>query len=168
MSGGAKRGNSSDVGRMSPSRGKGALFGAAVCRQGTFRQTLPFRGDEREEAPHHSGRPLSHRWRPFVALCRPDDSLGGSPTPGEGTDEGAADGCSREDCPEVQRVRAAVNIAKHELGERGPVWWMDGDPDLTGKMVQRTVYAAWFEYQNEERNQVPFDPLSLPDGEPGP
>lgn len=69
--------------------------------------------------------------------------------------------------PEVQRARAAVNIAKHRLGERGPVWWMDGDPDLTGKMVQSTAYADWFE-QQEERNQGPPDPLSLPDGEPGP
>ena len=69
---------------------------------------------------------------------------------------------------EVQRARSAVNIAKHQLGERGPVWWMDGDPDLTGKMVQNTAYADWFERQKEARNQLPPDPLSLPDGEPGP
>ena len=70
--------------------------------------------------------------------------------------------------PEVQRARAAVNIAKHRLGERGPVWWMDGDPDLTGKMIQNTAYADWFERQKEERNQLPFDPLSRPNGEPRP
>lgn len=68
--------------------------------------------------------------------------------------------------PEVQRARAGVNAAKQQLGERGPVWWMDGDPDLTGKMVQNTAYADWFELQKEERNQVPSDPLSLPNGEP--
>ncbi|MBP2300527.1 hypothetical protein [Azospirillum picis] len=39
----------------------------------------------------------------------------------------------------------AVDEAKHALGERGPVWWDDGTPDLNRHMVRTTPYAAWFE-----------------------
>jgi hypothetical protein len=38
----------------------------------------------------------------------------------------------------------AVDIVKRELGERGPVWWTDGSPDLNGRLVTNTPYAAWF------------------------
>ncbi len=38
----------------------------------------------------------------------------------------------------------AVDRAKRALGERGPVWWDDGSPDLNRHMAQTTVYAEWF------------------------
>lgn len=41
-------------------------------------------------------------------------------------------------------ARAAVDAAKTALGERGPVWWSDGVPDLNRKLVKNTPYAAWF------------------------
>ncbi|WP_174241394.1 hypothetical protein [Caulobacter sp. S45] len=41
-------------------------------------------------------------------------------------------------------ARAAVDQAKRALGERGPVWWTDGAPDLNRHMARNTVYAAWF------------------------
>jgi hypothetical protein len=41
-------------------------------------------------------------------------------------------------------ARAAVDAAKHALGERGPVWWTDGAPDLNRKMAVNTPYADWF------------------------
>lgn len=41
-------------------------------------------------------------------------------------------------------ARAAVDQAKHALGERGPVWWTDGAPDYNRKMVANTPYAAWY------------------------
>lgn len=41
-------------------------------------------------------------------------------------------------------ARAAVDAAKHGLGERGPVWWTDGAPDLNRHMARTTVYADWF------------------------
>jgi len=41
-------------------------------------------------------------------------------------------------------ARAAVDAAKHSLGERGPVWWTDGAPDFNRKMVANTPYAGWF------------------------
>jgi hypothetical protein len=37
----------------------------------------------------------------------------------------------------------AVDIAKRKLGERGPVWWTDGSPDLNRQMVKNTPYASW-------------------------
>lgn len=38
----------------------------------------------------------------------------------------------------------AVDHAKRSLGERGPVWWDDGAPDLNRHMVKNTPYAVWF------------------------
>jgi hypothetical protein len=42
-------------------------------------------------------------------------------------------------------ARAGVQSAKVALGERGPVWWTDGAPDLNRRMARNTVYAAWFD-----------------------
>ena len=41
-------------------------------------------------------------------------------------------------------AHAAVDVAKQALGERGPVWWTVGTPDLNRHMVKNTNYAAWF------------------------
>jgi hypothetical protein len=38
----------------------------------------------------------------------------------------------------------AVDRAKRALGERGPVWWKDGSPDLNRHMAKNTPYAAWY------------------------
>lgn len=40
-------------------------------------------------------------------------------------------------------ARARVDSAKVKLGERGPVWWSDGTPDLNRHLVKNTPYAAW-------------------------
>lgn len=40
-------------------------------------------------------------------------------------------------------ARAAVDAAKTALGERGPVWWTDGAPDLNQHMAADTPYSAW-------------------------
>lgn len=42
------------------------------------------------------------------------------------------------------QAHAAVQTAKVGLGERGPVWWDDGAPDLNRHMARTTVYAAWY------------------------
>ncbi|MBB4634283.1 hypothetical protein [Longimicrobium terrae] len=44
----------------------------------------------------------------------------------------------------VRTARAAVNRAKVALGERGPVWWADGAPDLNRHMARKTPYREWF------------------------
>jgi hypothetical protein len=36
-----------------------------------------------------------------------------------------------------------VHAAKVALGERGPVWWADGAPDLNRRLVRNTPYADW-------------------------
>lgn len=50
----------------------------------------------------------------------------------------------REDVAAREAARADIDAAKRSLGERGPVWWTDGAPDLTGCTVHDTTYAAWF------------------------
>ena len=45
---------------------------------------------------------------------------------------------------EMAAARAAVDHAKRALGERGPVWWTDGAPDLNRRMAANTPYAAWY------------------------
>ena len=47
---------------------------------------------------------------------------------------------------ESGRVQAMQEVAaaKIALGERGPVWWTDGAPDVNRHMAKNTNYAAWF------------------------
>ena len=40
------------------------------------------------------------------------------------------------------RARGRVHAAKVALGERGPVWWDDGAPDLTGSRLADTEYRT--------------------------
>ncbi|MDP5280080.1 hypothetical protein Q9Q95_14205 [Sphingomonas sp. DG1-23] len=49
-----------------------------------------------------------------------------------------------EDPASEAEARADVDRAKRALGERGPVWWDDGAPDLNRRLARNTVYAAWF------------------------
>jgi hypothetical protein len=37
-----------------------------------------------------------------------------------------------------------VDEVKRALGERGPVWWDGGSPDLNRHMVKNTPYADWY------------------------
>ena len=55
-------------------------------------------------------------------------------------------GMAKRACDAVaeQAARAAVDQAKHGLGERGPAWWTDGAPDLNRHMARNTPYAEWF------------------------
>lgn len=51
---------------------------------------------------------------------------------------------ARGDPAAVAAARSAVDAAKVALGERGPVWWDDGAPDLNRHMVAGTPYADWY------------------------
>ncbi len=55
-----------------------------------------------------------------------------------GTAKRSADSAAEAD------ARTRVDAAKRGLGERGPVWWSDGAPDLNRHMVANTDYAAWY------------------------
>ena len=57
-----------------------------------------------------------------------------------------ADGVAKKagDVVGEREVRASVDAAKRGLGERGPVWWSDGAPDLNRRMVANTPYAGWY------------------------
>lgn len=41
-------------------------------------------------------------------------------------------------------AHADVDEAKRGLGERGPVWWSDGAPDLNRHMARTGPYAEWY------------------------
>lgn len=41
-------------------------------------------------------------------------------------------------------AHTAVDCAKHELGERGPVWWDDDAPDYNRRLAKNTPYAEWW------------------------
>ena len=45
---------------------------------------------------------------------------------------------------DARAARDAVDAAKRDLGERGPVWWTDGAPDEGGKHPKNTSYADWW------------------------
>jgi hypothetical protein len=47
------------------------------------------------------------------------------------------------DAGAIATARAAVDVAKRGLGERGPVWWTDGAPDYGRRLARNTPYAAW-------------------------
>jgi hypothetical protein len=40
-----------------------------------------------------------------------------------------------------EAARKRVDQAKHQLGERGSVWWTDGAPDWNRHMAVNTPYA---------------------------
>lgn len=46
-----------------------------------------------------------------------------------------------EDPVALRKARARVDAAKVALGERGPVWWTDGAPDLNRRLLRNTPYA---------------------------
>jgi hypothetical protein len=48
------------------------------------------------------------------------------------------------DAAALRNARAAVDAAKRALGERGPVWWADGAPDLNRRLARNTPYAEWY------------------------
>lgn len=48
-----------------------------------------------------------------------------------------------------------VDDAKVALGERGPVWWTDGSPDLNRHMARTTPYATWFAAQSAHDDVAP-------------
>ena len=41
----------------------------------------------------------------------------------------------------LAKARAEVHKAKVGLGERGPIWWTDGSPDLNRRLVKNSPYA---------------------------
>lgn len=46
-------------------------------------------------------------------------------------------------------ARGEVDAAKVALGERGPVWWREADPDLNRHLARTTPYAGWYATQVE-------------------
>lgn len=58
-------------------------------------------------------------------------------------------------------ARARVDAAKVALGERGPVWWTDGAPDLNRRLARTTAYADWYAgLPDRERGEARPGPAS--------
>jgi hypothetical protein len=49
-----------------------------------------------------------------------------------------------KDLDAAKLARQAADVAKHDLGERGLLWWNDGTPDYNRRMVRNTPYAGWY------------------------
>ena len=47
----------------------------------------------------------------------------------------------------IAAARAVIREAEVGLGERGPVWWTDGAPDLNRQLAKNSPYATWFATQ---------------------
>lgn len=61
----------------------------------------------------------------------------------------------------LTKARKAVNDAKVALGERGPVWWTDGTPDLNRRMARTTRYAEWFGRMTNEPSREHLTPRNI-------
>lgn len=48
-----------------------------------------------------------------------------------------------EDEKAERAARRRVHKAKVSLGERGPVWWSDGEPDYNRRPIEDTPYLDW-------------------------
>jgi hypothetical protein len=57
----------------------------------------------------------------------------------------------KRDKEAVAEARHRVNLAKIGLGERGPVWWSDGSPDLNRHKIAGTIYADWYGGHRERK-----------------
>ena len=44
-------------------------------------------------------------------------------------------------------ARAAVHAALIQLGESGNVWWNDGSPDYSHRLVRNSPYREWYRAQ---------------------
>ena len=49
-----------------------------------------------------------------------------------------------EDYLAMRDARTRIDQAMRALGERGPVWWDDGEPDFNRRLVRNTPYAVWY------------------------
>ncbi|MFJ5254057.1 hypothetical protein ACIP8I_02510 [Pseudomonas sp. NPDC088414] len=58
-----------------------------------------------------------------------------------------------QDTSRMKHARERVQKAKVALGERGPVWWIDGSPDLNRHRVSKSPYAAWLSTVPERANK---------------
>jgi hypothetical protein len=54
----------------------------------------------------------------------------------------------------IAAARKLVSRAQVGLGERGPVWWRDGAPDLNRTLAKNSPYADWFA-RAESREHAP-------------
>ncbi|VVP30676.1 hypothetical protein PS874_04193 [Pseudomonas fluorescens] len=57
------------------------------------------------------------------------------------------------DLGQLSAARAKVQKTKVALGERGAVWWNDGNPDFNRHQVANTPYARWYSSLSAETSR---------------
>ena len=65
----------------------------------------------------------------------------------------------------VQAAKTAVDEAKVALGERGPVWWTDGSPDVNRDLARNTDYRVWYATVSVDGPDSPDEPDPPMDGQ---
>jgi len=75
------------------------------------------------------------------------------------TDPALDDSTRRKAVKELMQARMkkdapAVLDAKTKLGEAGPVWWDDGQPDCSNQNPADTDYANWWHSLSEDERQA--------------
>src|ERR1700712_3730710 len=70
-----------------------------------------------------------------------------------------------DDHAAVEAAKAAVDAAKVALGERGPVWWTDGSPDVNRHLARNTHYGDWYASVSADEPDSPDEPDSSTDGQ---
>ena len=75
------------------------------------------------------------------------------------TDPTLDDSTRRKAVKELMQARmkkdaAAVLAAKTKLGEAGPVWWDDEQPDYSNQKPTDTNYTDWWNSLSEEEQQA--------------
>jgi len=54
----------------------------------------------------------------------------------------------------MSKDKPAVLEAKIDLGEAGPVWWEDNEPDFSGQHPAETPYATWWNSLSDTEKQA--------------
>ena len=62
----------------------------------------------------------------------------------------------------LRAAREAVDEAKRDLGERGPVWWTDGAEDVNQRMARSTRYSDWYASLTETERENARPPNTAP------
>mgnify|MGYP003291696930 CR=1 FL=1 len=96
----------------------------------------------------HIGRQGPRLWRAANPALS-DEQL--QELTGELMDARRAVKASRGDPERLAVARDQVDAAKQALGERGPVWWTDGSPDLNRFLVKNSPYAEWWRRTGADR-----------------
>ena len=83
-------------------------------------------------------------WRATNPALSEDEAAALTQRPREGPIGSCGGRSEADDAAALRDARTRVQAAKVGLGERGPVWWSDGERDFNRCLIKNTPYAAWW------------------------